>query len=389
MARPKQGEHHRQDKGVPSVADRVSAAQAEPQERASTETPSRDAIFVQYCREVLLRQECTAATQAKAFLDAAGMNWGSLARLPLGVLDAVALARRHVARLGVSAEDWQRLRLVPQLESCLIGPIQEASGEIVTYWARATTPETRCYLFRDRWDYRPFVYGMDQLAEMRPTHAFVVERIIDALVLRSWGVEPVLALARRFDQTLPDVWQDLYRWGVVQVTLLPVGPEVPGWVLRGARDQAHRALRRPDMWLIPPRRIAPNLGRWIASLGTEDFPQWIRDYRIPFSGKKVTHQWGLAIPALSAGSPVNPPWDAAKAPRNKAPRNSEVLPKELADSTGAIPSEASSSGAMPSEASSEVAKAGQETPLHGTIEPARGGICPKHGRPIDECFCFD
>jgi len=328
------------------------------------EVASPDEVLAQYCHECLVRQEGEAAVRARAFLESAGMNWSSVSDLPVGVLDSAVAAMRHAAAAGVSPADWKARRISPKLEGCLVGPIRECSGEIVTFWARATDPDSRCYLFRDRWDHRPIAFGMERLTRSRPSHVFAVERILDALILRSWGVEPVLAFARRFDQVLPEVWRDLTRWGILQVTLLPVGPEVPPWVLHGARDQARRSTMRPELWSIPPRRIAPSLGRWAAELGEGALFPWIRDHRVPLLGHPSDFQ------RASAGVTVAEP---PAADRRK-------------DAGGAMPTEAADCDAGNTPVNADPAKEGK------TKKPVRAsgpGICPKHGGPLDGCFCFD
>ena len=329
------------------------------------EAPSPDEVVAGYCHQCLLRQEGEAAVRARAFLESAGMNWSAVRDLPVGGLDSTASAMRHALAAGISAADWKARRISPRLEGCLVGPIREISGEIVTFWARATDPESRCYLFRDRWDHQPIAFGMERLARSRPSHVFAVERILDALILRSWGVEPVLAFARRFDQVLPELWRDLTRWGILQVTLLPVGPEVPAWVLHGARDQARRSNARPELWLVPPRRIAPGLGRWAAELGEGAFFPWIGDHRVPLLG----HSSGF-----KAVSAVTTPEPAATAAVH-AVVSGEAIAAVTAD---ADTDDAPENDFPPKEGGTDLPE-----------RPAGPGICPKHGGPLDGCFCFD
>lgn len=329
------------------------------------EALSPDEVLAGYCRRVLLRQEVEAAVRARAFLESAGMRWSAASKLPIGLLDSVISAREYVGQAGISLADWKRQRISPKLDGCLVGPIRDFSGEIVTFWARSTDPESLCYLFRDRWDRRPIAYGIDALALARPSHVFLVERILDALVLRSWGVEPVLAFARRFDQALPEAWVELAKWGILQATLIPVGPEVPAWVLQGVRDQARRSTMRPELWLIPPRRIAPNLGRWAAELGESAFLPWIREHRVPLLGRQ---------------SEVRYPTAAGKRPGLAGNSSTQV-----GKTSREAPSQVDSASTSPS----------NEGGLHGDWDqgksPRTAGreICPKHGGPLDGCFCFD
>ncbi|MGQ9822677.1 MAG: hypothetical protein ACUVQK_12515 [Thermogutta sp.] len=330
------------------------------------EALSPDEVLAGYCRRVLLRQEVEAAVRARAFLESAGMRWSAASDLPIGLLDSVIYAREYVGQAGISLADWKRQRISPKLDGCLVGPIRDFSGEIVTFWARSTNPESLCYLFRDRWDRRPIAFGMDELSPGRPSHVFLVERILDALILRSWGVEPVLAFARRFDQVLPEAWGDLAKWGVLQATLIPVGPEVPAWVLQGARDQARRSTMRPELWLIPPRRIAPNLGRWAAELGKSAFLPWIREHRVPLLGR----QSDVRYPTTSGKHPG--PGGNSSTRVGKTAR--EAPPKAVDSASASPPNEGNPSG-----------DGDQGRPPR----TAEREIYPKHGGPLDGCFCFD
>ncbi|MGQ9915456.1 MAG: hypothetical protein ACUVQQ_14025 [Thermogutta sp.] len=330
------------------------------------EALSPDEVLAGYCRRVLLRQEVEAAVRARAFLESAGMRWSAASDLPIGLLDSVIYAREYVGQAGISLADWKRQRISPKLDGCLVGPIRDFSGEIVTFWARSTNPESLCYLFRDRWDRRPIAFGMDELSPGRPSHVFLVERILDALILRSWGVEPVLAFARRFDQVLPEAWGDLAKWGVLQATLIPVGPEVPAWVLQGARDQARRSTMRPELWLIPPRRIAPNLGRWAAELGKSAFLPWIREHRVPLLGR----QSDVRYPTTSGKHPG--PGGNSSTRVGKTAR--EAPPQAVDSASASPPNEGNPSG-----------DGDQGMPPR----TAEREIYPKHGGPLDGCFCFD
>lgn len=330
------------------------------------ETVSPDEVLAAYCREVLLRQDGEAAIRARVFLESAGMNWPAVPDLPIGMLDSAKSAWEYAAKAGVSPGDWKKRRISPKLEGCLVGPIREFSGTIVTFWARATDLQSRWYLFRDRWDDRPIAFGMEQLMPSRPSHVFLVERILDALILRSWGVEPVLAFARRFDQVLPETWGELPKWGILQATLLPVGPEVPSSVLHGARDQARRSPLRPELWLIPPRRITPGLGRWASELGGSAILPWISEHRVPLLGRQSNVK-----PALAA-TPSPPAVDRAVI---HGEDHADTPPQESADQVA-------------------IESPNDDTPSGGDRGPAPTPptdrkICPKHGGPWDGCFCFD
>lgn len=330
---------------------------------------SPDEVFAAYCHRVLLRQEVEAAVQTRAFLESLSMRWSAIGGLPIGLLDSVISARQFAGKAGISPADWKRQRISPKLEGCLVGPIRDFSGEIVTFWARSTEPESRYYLFRDCWDRRPIAFGMDGLTPSRSSHVFLVERILDALILRSRGVEPVLAFARRFDQVFPGIWEDLAKWGVLQATLIPVDPEVPAWVLQGARDQARRSTMRPELWLIPPRRIAPNLGRWAAELGESAFLPWIREHRVPLLGRQsdVWYPSSLGKRLGTAGNSLG------RVKRNeRAPRLGTT---QTVDPASAAPS---------NEGNPSVDGDERKSPRTAGRE-----ICPKHGGPLNGCFCFD
>ena len=240
-----------------------------------------------FVQQKLLAQEEELALAAKAFLVSAGVNWGGVGPLSIGVLGSreecfqVYRKTGHTDRYAL--EYWLK---DPRIENSLIGPIHNAAGELFTIWARPLRQLTSGWLFRHPWQDALGLFGVDVLAGARPPHVLAVERLLDALALRSHGLHPVVAFGVRFDRVPPERWSELLRWGVVQVTLLPVGPGASKEVFHSLRKRLRGLGRRPELWILPPQRLTLPLGRFVAQVGGEEFLNLVRARRVALVGRK-------------------------------------------------------------------------------------------------------
>lgn len=240
-----------------------------------------------FARQKLLTQEEELALAAKAFLISAGVKWENVGHLAIGVIGSLEecfQAYRKTGRRDRQAlEYWLKDR---RLENSLIGPIHNAAGELVTLWARPLRQLTPGWLFRHPWQETLGLFGVEVLAGARPPHVLAVERLLDALALRSHGVHPVVAFGVRFDRVPPERWSELLRWGVVQVTLLPTGPGASKEVFHSLRKRLRGLGRCPELWILPPQRLTLPLGRFVAQVGGEEFLNLVRGRRVALVGRK-------------------------------------------------------------------------------------------------------
>ncbi|MBC7354276.1 MAG: hypothetical protein H5U08_18115 [Thermogutta sp.] len=240
-----------------------------------------------FARQKLLAQEEELALAGKAFLVSAGVNWEAVELLSIGVLGSLEECFEAYRKTGhtdrPALEYWLKDRRV---ENSLIGPIHNAAGVLVTLWARPLRQRTPGWLFRHAWQDTLGFFGVEVLASARPPHVLAVERLLDALALRSHGVHPVVAFGAPFDRVPPERWSELLRWGVVQATLLPVGPAASIGVFHNLRKRLRGLGRCPELWVLPPQRLTLPLGRFVAQVGGEEFLNLVRARRVALLGRK-------------------------------------------------------------------------------------------------------
>lgn len=279
-------------------ADQKSAEQPDPTillpDQPSVAERELDAVklraaewLLAFARQKLLAQEEELALAGKAFLVSAGVNWEAVEPLSIGVLGSLEECFEAYRKTGhtdrPALEYWLKDRRV---ENSLIGPIHNAAGELVTLWARPLRQRTPGWLFRHAWQDTLGLFGVEVLASARPPHVLAVERLLDALALRSHGVHPVVAFGVPFDRVPPERWSELLRWGVVQVTLLPVGPAASKEVFHNLRKRLRGLGRCPELWVLPPQRLTLPLGRFVAQVGGEEFLNLVRARRVALLGRK-------------------------------------------------------------------------------------------------------
>lgn len=257
--------------------------------------------ILEFAHRKLLAQADEVAVAARALLAAEGVAWEGVSRLPVGVLGGLeecetAFCRDHPAQKHL-AEYWLK---DPRVAEALIGCVRDATGSLVTLWARPIHVARPALLCRRAWQETVGVYGVDVLAQLRPPHVLAVERLTDALALQSHGLEPVIAFGRRFDEVPVERWAELLRWGVVQITLLPAGPMVSKEVFRNVRRRLWGVGRCPEVWVLPTRRVTLGLGRLVSLLGRKEFLELVRHHRVALVGRKQLFRM-QAVAARSRG----------------------------------------------------------------------------------------
>lgn len=242
-----------------------------------------------FCHETLVQQQSPEALAARAFLQMHGLAWSRITDLPIGVLQDAGKPRavyldRQIGRL----EDIEYWLNDDRLNRVLLGPIRDRDAKLVTFWARPIEPTQRTLLYRCPWQERVAVYGAECLATVDSGPVYVVERILDALVLQSHRIHPAVAFGRRFDQVPAKSWAALRELVPGPIVLIPVGSHIPATLFRRVRLEVERLIDPPEIWVLPPKRMFAPLGRMAAVLKNPEFQEFVRDRVVPLLGRKRT-----------------------------------------------------------------------------------------------------
>ena len=235
----------------------------------------------------LVEQQTPEAIAARVFLQMQGLAWSAIDELPVGVLGDVSRVRMAYRdqRLGPveAIEYWLN---DPRLNRVLMGPIRDSDARLATLWARSIELGQRNVLYRHAWKEQIRVYGRESLSTVGPGPVFVVEKILDALVLRSHGIEPALALGRRFDEIPAETWAALCSEIASSIVLIPAGSNVPASVFRTVRVHVERLINPPELWVLPPKRMFAPLGRMAAVLKASEFIEYVRHRGVALLGRR-------------------------------------------------------------------------------------------------------
>jgi hypothetical protein len=272
----------------------------------------------------LVNQQNSEALAARAFLQFQGSAWPAVGKLPLGIIgDPSQLRARYIDQQMGPEEAIGYWLDDPRLNQVLVGPVRDRDGKLITLWARSIEPGRKTLLYRHPWLDRVGVYGREHLSTVGTKLVFAVERILDALILRSHGIEPVVALGRRFDQVPGESWAVLCREELRSLILLPVGPHVSASIFRGVRVQIERLVDPPEVWVLPPKRMFAPLGRMAAMLKASEFAEYIRDRGVALVGRRGAVRVVRGVSAKRPGKPA--------ACEEEDPRKAEVVQPDAAN----------------------------------------------------------
>jgi hypothetical protein len=322
-----------------------------PEEDAAPERPEPAVLpdgindaFLRTARRRLLdaEQGKEIAWHARSRLAAHGFGWDQLADLPLGVITTRRAMFDDLCGAGFSATEIRHSRLLsdPRLPGRIVGPICDATGTIVSFWARESDEGLPRHLFLTRhWRRSAPLVGLETAlaAAAQERHGLVVvEDPLDALLLRSAGLTNVAAIAGRGSELSPRCWQRLAQLEVARVTL--VLNHEPGALdeLSAARANHRRVADAPELFFVHPERLTP-----FASPG-----DLVHARGIPAFRTLLEQAWRLA---------------------HAAPEVDE----EPAPAVQAEPA---------------AAEAAVETPV---VQRRPQGDCPFHFCGETDCFCFD
>lgn len=240
-----------------------------------------------FCHQELINQRTPEAIAARAFLQIQGLAWSAIEELPIGILgDASALRTTYGSKALGPIETIDYWLNDARLNRVLVGPIRDVDGSLATLWARSIEGKHASLLYRHCWQDRIAIYGRELISTVRPEPVFVVEKILDALVLRSHGIQPAVAFGRRFDEVPAETWAALCSEISSSIVLIPAGMNVPASVFRAVRVHVERLINPPEIWVLPPKRMFAPLGRMAAVLKADEFVEYVRHRGVALLGRK-------------------------------------------------------------------------------------------------------
>ena len=193
-------------------------------------------------------------------------DWGfdltRLDRLPIGYFSSPGLLREELLGDGFSAEEIAASHVLcdPRLAGRLVGPIRDAQGRIVSFWARnPDRPDDRTLYLSSGWKQEAAVFGLDvarPAVEDDRHDLLLVEDLFDALLLHSRGIRHVAAIGGSAADMTEVRWERLAGLGVHRVTLASDGPHTSARAMLVALGRAARARTAPAVYVLPPEALA-------------------------------------------------------------------------------------------------------------------------------------
>ncbi len=352
-------------------------------------------------------------------------------RLPLGLLYDCAQMRAAMAEQGFPQDQVRASELAadPRLPGRLIGPVRDAAGQLVTFWALDLGAGRPKLLFHRAWRHRVPVVGLDvaaQAANKGQSPLVLVEDILDALLLHSLGFACAAAIAGSFAEMTEARWQSLAEIGIGSVVLLvPPAPRIDG-ALERSLDLAYQAKPAPEVHVLFPGKKGPrrSLNEWLQRCGVEALEAAIRRRALPGYTAKARfllarHRpadgwtdearraaWAEAVRFYQARIPFGveslerwfvPPvetelgiaWDIARFRSAAAvPAAAQPPPKRTAAQPSGSRSDAGREPASAQALAQDLGPAAEQNPP-APRRAASLGYCPLHRCDPLACFCFD
>lgn len=199
-------------------------------------------------------------------------QWGFDLRLadllPIGFFSDAQSLRHKLRQDGFTADEIRASSLLEdsRLQGRLVGPIRDAHGRILSFWARqAQYDGARCLYLTRQWKLDTAVFGLDVAMDAvagGKQDLVLVEDVLDALLLHSRGLRHVAALGTSPAEMTQERWQRLAELGVYRTTLtLDTVRSSPGAALQAIVNAA-RATLAPAVYLLPPEALAGARGPW-------------------------------------------------------------------------------------------------------------------------------
>jgi hypothetical protein len=303
------------------------------------------------------------------WLRSLGFDLQRLDGLPIGVFPSPLVMKEGLLRAGFSIDEIAASGLVgdPRLAERLIGPIRDASGHILSFWARHPEGLRPKYLFLGRdWKQETPAFGLDAaMPHLNDTagELLLVEDLLDALLLQSAGLPQVAATLRFSSNLTPPRWEQLAALGVRRVTLVP-SDEEQGLVRAVAARAAALEDPAPEAFVLLPESFGRvrDLAELIRAMSPETFWSWLRANRVPRTDDLSAEATAESVPLLETSS-------------------AEAVPES-------VPLLGTSSVGVAEDATSSFREV-EEAPLPRDPPPRPTGLCPFHDCDPMFCFCWD
>jgi hypothetical protein len=377
---------------------------------------------------------------AVAFLSGHGFDCRRMDQLPMGLFTDGPSVRKGLEEAGFSPQEIEASALVAdeRLAGRLIGPIRDPRGKILSFWARHPKDRPPRLLFKGPWKEAVALVGLEAAFEAagprrdRIEEIVVLERLLDALLLQSHGFPDAAAIAGPAKNMTERRWERLAALGVRRVTLVPDRDEAFGEDFLRAVENACRAKRAPELFVVPPESWDDRSGaaEFVRARGLSTFRTVLQKDRVhAFSFQALAILWRHRPSAGWTEASRHAAWKAAielyaTSARDRAadldahfvptivaglrrswdtfePIDRQIVPR--APAADAIPSRldgrAAAGAKPPARASHQIPDpdAAPQPPPETKAAQSNGsssrtglnGYCRHHGCDPSECFCFD
>jgi hypothetical protein len=218
-----------------------------------------------------------------------GFDLQRLDSLPIGVFPSLPVMKEGLLRAGFGREEIIASGLVgdARVAERLIGPIRNAEGQIISFWARHPKGLRPEYLFLSRgWREEVTAFGFD-VALPRLTEAscelLVVEDLLDALLLQSAGLPQVVATLDFYRSLSRARWEQLAGLGVERATLIPSDEREGLARATSAREVSLQGGPAPEVFVLLPESFGRviDLAEMVRMMDRAPFWSWLKNNRVP------------------------------------------------------------------------------------------------------------
>jgi hypothetical protein len=204
---------------------------------------------------------------ARACLHQRGFDLRRVETLPIGYVPAIEPIWQGLIRDGFSADEIRASNLLAdsRLPGRLVGPIRDAAGRIISFWARLPQQLDRILYLSTDWKEQAGVFGLDTayaaVAQGR-VDLLLVEDIWDALLVRSHGFSAAAAIGNSPAEIGPRRWERLDELGIHRVTLVVDSFRDSHEACVEAIRHAAFSRRGPAIYVLPPAAVHGAWASW-------------------------------------------------------------------------------------------------------------------------------
>ncbi|MEN6452360.1 MAG: hypothetical protein ABFC96_17865 [Thermoguttaceae bacterium] len=367
----------------------------------------RKTFFLHAHRHLHEASATSVRAAARACLASHGFDPARLDPLPVGLMPELSSMRTALSEAGFSWEEIRASGLTAdaRLPGRLVGPIADPAGEIVSFWAFSPFGEKpRCLYSHRGWKHRLALCGMDVALPAVAASAsdlIVVEEILDALLLHSYGVLHVAAIGGPAGDLSAERWQRLASLGVGRVMLACGDCASWGRGATAAVENAAQAETAPEVYVLPSDKLPSmkSLADAIHSLGVDGIARSLeRDCVHGFRYKAMMllakHKQNVPWTDVSRRAAVNEAiqFYSAAHPRTLPELDALFLPPlldELGLKGSGRPTDAARTEEPSHDATADAMQSAVATPASAEAPISPAGLCPVHNCDRMSCFCWD